>query len=472
MNLFDIIPGNFFSLLSSKNKEIYSDALMLLHKLFQHDLNIEKSDFLSALIELIENREYELEIDDEEVENVSSSSTKARLILNRFIKTGWVDCEIMDGSFTEVITPKSYAIQVMRLLHDLSETRVREYNSLVYSTYSSLRQAWDKEQNQMYNALITAKSNTEQLTYELKTLYHGIRDYLRKIQEQSNVNILLSDHFDEYKSLADRIYHPIKTMDSIYRYMAPIREILTEVLGDAEMMDNLNKYAIAVHKYKNEYDAGEEVLSAINFVLEVYQSLGATVNEIDKKHSIYTKLSIDTIRYHMTADQTIAGKLIALLKACAASTGDAHVEMLDLLERGVCVNRQDFLDGRSLWRKNVKSRKVTAEPLAINIEDALTGVKDISVLNSLSNEFSLQKIKEYMNKLLQDRDYISSKEIEIHNNNEFIILLLAAIRAGEKNTGFIAQFGDGWFMTNGYKIPEMIFYKKGAKKCEAKATKL
>lgn len=33
MNLFETVPGNFFSVLSSKNKELYFEALMLLHKM-------------------------------------------------------------------------------------------------------------------------------------------------------------------------------------------------------------------------------------------------------------------------------------------------------------------------------------------------------------------------------------------------------------------------------------------------------
>ena len=52
----------------------------------------------------------------------------------------------------------------------------------------------------MYEAVLNAKSNTERLVYELKTLYHGIRSYLKKIQGQKNINILLSDHFDDYKA--------------------------------------------------------------------------------------------------------------------------------------------------------------------------------------------------------------------------------------------------------------------------------
>jgi len=151
--------------MGKKNKKIYVDALMLLHKLFQFELNIETSDFIAKLIGLLEDRIYELEDDDEVTGNSLTLNEKARLILNRFVMTGWVDRENMDGSFTEVITPRDYAIQVMKLIYDLSETQMHEYNSLVFSTYSSLKEAHDNQPNQMYEAILSAKSNTEKTNY-------------------------------------------------------------------------------------------------------------------------------------------------------------------------------------------------------------------------------------------------------------------------------------------------------------------
>ena len=173
MNLFERVPDNFFSILSSKNKEVYVDALMLLHRLFQHELNIETGVFLAELVGLLENRIYELEDDDEIPEGGLTMRGKARLILNRLVTTGWLDREDMEGSFTEVITPRDCAIQVIKLLHDLS----------------------------------------------------------------------------------------------------------------------------------------------------VYQSIPDIVNEIDRKHNTYVKLSIDTIKYRMTADQSIGGKLADILKKFSTSSG-------------------------------------------------------------------------------------------------------------------------------------------------------
>ena len=421
------------------------------------------SDFIAELIGLLDNRTYEPEEDDEIIDGSPTLSIKARLILNRFVTTGWVDRETMDGSFTEVITPRDYAIQVMKLLHDLGDVQLREYNSLVFSTYSSLKEAYHNQQNQMYEAILNAKSNTEKLTYELRTLYHGIRNYLRKIQGQDDVNLLLRDHFDEYKALTDQIYHPIKTMDSIHRYRTKIMEILSDTLGNYEILDEMRKRAMAIRKYQSEDEAGTEIINAINYIIDVYQTIGEIISEIDKKHSTYTKRSIDTIRYHLAADQTIGGKLAAMLKTYAASSGTRQEKILSLMEEGVSVNRQEFFDGQSLWHRNVKRLRLPVEPLAAAADTGLPQA-EADKLGFLNNEYSMAKIMEFMDKLFGERDFITADEIEIDNDNEFIKILLAAIRAGERNSIFKVQFGTGKRETNGYKIPEINFSRKGRRK--------
>ena len=119
----------------------------------------------------------------------------------------------------------------MQLLDEMRDERIHEYNSLVFSTYSALKQAAQPKQaaheqeRESYEAVLAARRNTETLVYELKSLYHNIRGYIRRIQEQNDINELLENHFEKYKPMTDRIYHPIKTLDSFYRYMAPVRDL-------------------------------------------------------------------------------------------------------------------------------------------------------------------------------------------------------------------------------------------------------
>ena len=80
--------------------------------------------------------------DDAEEAEPTSLRGKARLIERSFEKTGWVEREFLDGSFIEILTPNAYAITVMRMLKELSDEQISEYNSLVFSTYSALNQAY------------------------------------------------------------------------------------------------------------------------------------------------------------------------------------------------------------------------------------------------------------------------------------------------------------------------------------------
>jgi hypothetical protein len=207
----------------------------------------------------------------------------------------------------------------------------------------------------MFEAVLAARRNTEQLTYELRSLYHSIRTYLRRIQEQNNINELLENHFEKYKPMTDRIYHPIKTMDSIHRYMTPIRDLLVKLRDDDELIARMRERAMTVRKYAEEGEAGEEILSAVDYVLETYGGLGAVINEIDRKHGAYTKNSIEKMTYMMTADQSIKGKLLDILKAYAV--GPNRPAVAAMLEKNTGIYRQEFLDGKSLFHKNKKSRR-------------------------------------------------------------------------------------------------------------------
>ena len=88
MNLFDIVPNNYFSIFSGKNKEIYIESLNILYSLLQNDeAVIKKSDFLSALKEReknLNNFSFEEEDLSEEEKNDLSFDTPSSKPVFRF----------------------------------------------------------------------------------------------------------------------------------------------------------------------------------------------------------------------------------------------------------------------------------------------------------------------------------------------------------------------------------------------------
>ena len=353
----------------------------------------------------------------------------------------------------------------MKLLNELSDHSIHEYNSLVFATYSGLKQAKNEHQSQMYEAVLSAKSNTEQLEYELRSLYHGIRGYLRSIQEQSDVNLLLKNHFEEYKRMADRIYHPIKTMDSIHRYMAPIQNILADILADDELMSGMRERAMSIRKYESSDDAHREIIYAIDYVLDMYQSVGGIVNEIDRKHSTYTKSSIEKIQYLMTADQSIKGKLVELMKTYATALGNKRSELGEMLERNIRVNRQEFIDGKSLYHKNIRSRRTNVEPLEIVKDETFSDSLMANMVEHIKNGYPVARIRAHVDSLFKNgASSVRSEEIIINTDTEFILLILAIVRANERGTNYKVEINKGRVERNGYRIPDMIISQQEAKR--------
>lgn len=464
LSVFDVVPSNFFSVLVSANREIYVDALLLLHEFVKFELNIRVDDYISALISRQEDRDFTPEDDDELTEGSLTPSGKARLILNRLIKTGWVEKGYIDGSFIEIIIPQPYAIAVMKLLSELGEGGMQEYNSLVFSTYSGLKQAKEEQKDHMYEAILAAKANTEQLEYELRVLYHGIRKYSRDIEAHDEVNSLLKSHFEDYKQMSDRIYHPIKTMDSVHRYMTPIQSILSDALADSTLMHMMCERAIAIQKYADEEAAEREIIHSIDFVMDAYHSLDGMINQIDRKHSTYTKSSIEKMHYLMTADQTIQGKLTRLLTAYASSDEIEKELLLETMEDHIQVNRQEFFDGNSLYHKSVRSRRIDTEPLTIAQDSSFSEFAMQGMVEHLKKGYPIARVRSFVDKLFETgQDTVKSSDIPIEDESDFILLILAVVRANDRGMNYTIEMGDGQIDVGEYRIPNMIFRKKEGK---------
>jgi hypothetical protein len=394
-----------------------------------------------------------------------SAHTKARLVLARIVKTGWADRETMDGSFIEIITPRDYAIRMMQLLDEMRDERIHEYNSLVFSTYSALRQAKHDQTRESYEAVLAARRNTETLVYELKSLYHNIRAYIRRIQEQNNINELLENHFEKYKPMSDRIYHPIKTMDSFYRYMTPVRELLAKIKEDETLLEGMYGRAMTVRKYGEKEEAEAEILGAIDYVQDTYATLKDIINEIDRKHSAYTKSSIEKMTYMMSADQSIKGKLLEIFKFYAAADTERREAVQSQLREQVNIYRQEFVDDASVFRKTFSVRRLNGEPLEITDDASLS--LSIEAMESLAeqmkNVYSQERVSRFVESFFASGGTVAeSGNILIKDDTDFILLILAIVRFREHGMNYTVELQKGRVSVNGYIIPKMRFHKKDA----------
>lgn len=189
MNLYDIIPENLFSVLVSKNKNLYVKTLFVLLDAFKQHLKISKDELISMINAQLDDDIISADFTEEELlESEQSISGKAHFLVRKLKSTGWILIET-ENDFREYITVPGFSYKIIQLLYDIANVSESENFAYVYSTYSSLKLADEtRDPFEMITALNDGAERTEHLVESLKSVYHSITYYNQQLINTLNVN--------------------------------------------------------------------------------------------------------------------------------------------------------------------------------------------------------------------------------------------------------------------------------------------
>ena len=331
MNLFEKLPENFFSVLSRKYKAVYSFALLTLYQTLRvYKTKIKKSDYINALRshgeEIMSLFDVELDkLDDKEGEEVDevydeqNINSKTNYIFRKLVLTGWMSVERDLATNTEYIYLPSYSIKMLELISNLT-TDTDLYIPLVHQTYSELSLEDEKEDDYMFRSLVSARKNADELELNVTLLHHSICVFGHSLNEVFSPNEVLHQHFDIYRSeVSDKIYHPMKTYDSLGLYAVPTVNILKRWQRDKRIMAKLvsqARYDSNFSKMKAS-EVNNEVYNMIQDTIDIFNKLNDAFVDIDKANAKYTESVQKKVNFLSNSDKTIKGKLDTVILAMA-----------------------------------------------------------------------------------------------------------------------------------------------------------
>lgn len=464
MSFFKKIPQNYFAILSKKDRDIYYTALLLLWKEIKTSYQIDRNDYLNMLIVNFESRLMEIEIEEEEsylsnLENRNITSY-ANYVIKRLENTGWIEIEDDYYTFKEYISLPNFSQRIICLLEELDVEQNKEYNKYVYTVYRSLNTICSDKNDYIYLDLLRAFQVTESLLNTLNGLYNDLKRYYKQLIFQDEVKDLVSEHFEKYFiHVTEQLLHPLKTFDSLNKFKIPIIEILRQW-----MSDNNIKLELAESALKNGYancmeEAIDDINTKINILIDRYETdISLLMNIIDEKNTIYVRAFVDKIRYLVNTDNSIKGKLNDIIKHVVKGD-NKFIEKA--LVNSIVVDKQYYLNEKSL---KVIKRRLKKIEFACDVEDEIPN-------DELNNEFS--KVKEslnskltykqallYINNQMGDNMELSSENISIKNVDEFVLLVMAAMKASEKKSNYTIEYSEGQVGTRKYTIPKFTIKKK------------
>ncbi len=447
MNLFEKLPDNFFSILSSKNKNIYGIALVTLYDaLTLYRNRIRKSDYLDLLKSCGEKEVTLFSFEDEGVEDDSplfyepSLSQKANFVVRRLMETGWILIEQDVKTGTEYILLPTYSISMLKIIYEFMNSNESQYVSYVHSTYSDLKLEDELQDEFMYKTLESAYNNTRTLEIEVAKLDHSIRVFHRQLSNIFSPNEVLTQHFDNCREdVVDPIYHPLKTSDSIILYQGPITAILKRWLLTESVRNSLVEQAlISQHSLKNKVEAEADVIKKINYIQDTYARLTNEIGVIDKTQSDYIKASTEKVIYLNNSDKSIRGKLesifLAAAKTIAGEKKGTYPSIARDLTNSIYLYAQGFIDADSVAKPYRRTYREDTPPLELDTFEHERNEEFIGSLIASSSVYSEDAIMKYMKNAFNGEKELKLEDVEVEGVRDYIMLILASCKSNARSS--------------------------------------
>ncbi|MDO7983581.1 MAG: DUF5716 family protein [Pigeon pea little leaf phytoplasma] len=290
-NLFDILPLNFFNLLSSSNKEIYLDCLLLLADLANDEFDgyINKNLAISVLEKYFSDKNNFFSDDEIDSQILTDAKQKASKIIYLFKKYGWIGEERI-GYNNDCLSFFDYSLEMIHFFKKTVNQVKPESIGNIYSIYSLLKSLLiEKNYANFYEALI----KTQNILWKLKILKSNIyRFYYNLLNSKNYINtqILLSQLLINYKkNFFDSSYYWLKTSDNFFKYRRYINLFLNQ-LEDYHIYLKYLSEQLCVINQKNSEENVELIKEQIKQMKVNLKIADRLIEIIDIKNEQYLQI--------------------------------------------------------------------------------------------------------------------------------------------------------------------------------------
>jgi len=455
MDLFDIIPENFFSLLTGKNKRLYLACLIESFKTYEMGsiLGIDKKLVVDELTEYLDSRDFSFTREDEdnsdEDEDEASSSNRslAYFVLRRFEQTGWIYIDVT-GDYEEILnftdTGITFVEALMNCMPWHTETfdfnlddygddpnfigfDTTEYNGYIHTIYTLLNNA-----SSDYGLTVQEVfRNTKLLIRALRKLDSRMKDYIESVVDNTDIHDLIERLMNYKVELIDHGYKQLKTGDNINKYRLSIVTNLEDIeKNESAMYKVVDTYLARYPKMEVAY---KRAYRDLDEMIDVFNELDDFVSEIDKKNTKYIDSTIGKIKFLLSEDDNTIGKLNDILKYIKVEAKNDHLDKAinkcnDLFK----LREQKYYNSeKSLYTPRGRYERVEGQYVDLSRFDLTSDTEDF--FKSYENPYNDDAVKEFLEMHIFNGEFRASDIIKYDTDIETVLMVLYALIYGSEH---------------------------------------
>lgn len=319
LDLFNVIPRDFFRLLTLKGADIYLQALLSLldAQRFTSSLPrdivlqyisdaLEAPDAIARTSDILEESEDEVSIAEEDI---NSRQAHASRILLYFVRKSWLR-EEATASFNREYSIPHFAQRILDVLREIGSGEIQSIRGLISTIRDVMRNA--EKEGFVEVRLPEAYRYTQQLRNGLSQLQDRMREHIRLVAQEERASQALAQLSNYHAEISDLAYHQLKTTDHVSRF----RPEIFAAISALEAFDTLMQAAqmLYTHKEVQTVSDGLSMLTEqIQFIRDQFETLDKRLLALDVLNNQYIEILTRTVERDVYANSTVSGRLYTVL---------------------------------------------------------------------------------------------------------------------------------------------------------------
>jgi len=444
MEIFNLLPNNFFSVVSCKNQDLYVKCLLAVYKVYEQGsvLGMDRNAAQQVITDVLDASPTDALIEGEE--DVIDVKGKASAILRRFEACGWIDVDV-NNDYVEILNFRDYAITMIQAFTSITQDsyygydeETHEFRGYIYTVYSLLT----NERPEYAMVLDQVYKNTIAFVREIRKLDSRLKYYIKTIIDNSEIKDLINLLVNYKVELVDQAYYRLKTSDNVNKYKLEIVKKLEEYQQNPAIMDVISREYL--YKCNNNPDlARMRANKKIDDIIDIFNSLNFLIDEIDNKNKIYVNSTIAKIKFLLNDDENIIGKLSIILRYTADNIKKYKTDQaLRTINPLFAIRSHRFLNKESLFTPRGVYEHGATQFLLDN-ESTPSNAMQEAFYKEFETNYSEDVIKKFLNQVFLSQNLIKASELLSGDMTDEAVLrlLYILVYSGDEMNYYILPLG-------------------------------
>ncbi len=459
--MFHIIDEHFFVPLASPNKVIYWECICKLFSVMDYQLSFGvERDVLVEELQYYFEQTQAAELKGEDVEG-KPARDKANWMLRKLENYGWIDIET-DKSYVQRVNFKEYAVKVIRTLLEIAEGKQIEYQGYIYTIYSLVRSATDNPGI----VLLSVVENTDMLITGLKNLSSSIKHYIDELTRYKTPAEIMNVLFNDYiENIVDKAYHRLLTSDNVSKFRPEIIERLESKSRSKSFVEKASEELAGIREISKD-EAEELVYHYIHQVIDAFQNMDEILSEINRKNTQYQRAAINRAKFYLIGGADVRGQIKEILSGMNEEINRDNLDLngiyrIGFMDELIRIYSSAVLDEKSLYTP-IEGKKAFEPEMLLNVEpdQELRNEKMKRMLEKLARVLNPEKVNNYVEKQLGDRQEMLASELPLENTDDFVKIIYIRLYGQRKNMKYAITVKE-IIKKDGYRFTDFTIHRKG-----------